>query len=107
MNINSSFKCGTFEWEDEWRIVCRPRSSTAASAPDMDDDDFKPLIKKDKKLNKRYVELRVPQQDDVLLAFPRSAIPFSAIHVCDDSAGRDAERQRIREMLQDGGQTDI
>jgi hypothetical protein len=107
MNIISSFKCCTFEWEDEWRIVCRPRCSTAGSAPDMDDDAFKPLIKKDEKRDKRYVELRVPQQDQMLLAFPRNTIPFSAIYVCDDSAGRDAERERIRAMLQDGGQSDI
>lgn len=108
MNIISSFKGREFEWEDEWRIVCRPRSSAAASAPEMNDDGFRPLIKKDAKRDKRYVELRLfQQQQGLIVAFPRSEIPFSGIYVCDDSARRGAELQRIRKALQDCGRSDI
>jgi hypothetical protein len=87
MNIIASFKHSTFEWEDEWRIVCRPRCSIAGSAPDMADDGFRPLIKTDAtRSGKRFVELRLVQQENnVIRAFPGNAIPFSRIYVCDDS----------------------
>lgn len=87
MNIIASFKHSTFEWEDEWRIVCRPRCSIAGSAPDMDDEGFRPSIKTDPaRSSKSFVELKLVQQEnDMIRAFPRSAIPFSRIYVCDNS----------------------
>jgi hypothetical protein len=107
MNIIASFKCCTFEWEDEWRVVCGPKYSAAASAPDRDDDGFKPLIKGGADGAKRHVELRIPEQQCTIDAFPRSEIPFSRIDIRDDCAGRDAERQRIHEALRDSGRSDI
>jgi hypothetical protein len=108
MNIIASFKRCTFEWEDEWRVVCSPKHSAAGSAPDMDDDRFRPLIKGGAEVAKRHVELRIPQwQRCIVDAFPRSEIPLSRIDMPDDCAGRDAERTCIREALSDSGRSDI
>jgi hypothetical protein len=106
MNLIASFKCCMYEWEDEWRIVCGPRCAAAASAPDMDDEAFKPLIKTGEKA--RYVELRLPQHKDrMIVASPESEIPCRRIFVGDRCPERHAQCQRIRRALQDAGRSDI
>ena len=104
MDIISCFKGSDFRQDAEWRIVCRPRFSAAGSAPDLDDEGFRPLIKSG---DKRHVELRVQEQGEILVAFPRSVIPFSLIDGPDDSRRRDSDQQRIRQMLQENGRSDI
>jgi hypothetical protein len=102
MNLIASFKCCIYEWEDEWRIVCGPRYSSNG-APDMYDNRFRPLIKGGNKESKRHVQLRLPhQQRGVIVAFPSSEIPFNRIYFRSD-----AEHQRIRDALRDGGRPDI
>jgi len=102
MNLIASFKCGIYEWEDEWRIVCGPRYSQNL-APDMDDDGFRPLIKGGNKESKRHVELTLPHhQRGVIVALANSEIPFNRIYYRSD-----AEHQRIRDALRDSGRPDI
>ena len=106
MDIIASLKSPTFCKDNEWRIVCCPRSSMASSAPDLDDHGFSPLIntRQDKK---KYVELAVREQGETLVPFPRSAIPFRAIYVPDDFQRRENERLAILQMLGANGRSDI
>jgi hypothetical protein len=107
IDLISSFKRREFRREDEWRIVCRPVWSTAGSAPDLDDDRFRPLIKNDNKRDRRYVELGVYEEGQVLGGFPRPTIPFCRVYVSGDPEERVSEQQGLREMLQDGARSGV
>jgi hypothetical protein len=106
MGIMASLKSPTFCKDNEWRIVCCPRSSIASSAPDLDDNGFSPLIDT-RQDNKKCVELSVREQGETFVSFPKSVIPFSAIYVPDDFQRRDSERLAIVQMLEANGRSDI
>jgi hypothetical protein len=106
MEIIASLKSSSFANDREWRIVCHPRSSLASSAPDLDDANFNSLIKiRDD--SKRYIDLSVRPQGEILTAFPRAVVPFNKIHVPQDVYSRDEERLAIMEMLEANGRSDI
>jgi len=104
IDMISGFKSAGYGWEDEWRIVCRPRIMPAGSAPDLEDDNFGPYIKTG---NSRYVELRVYEQGPVFSAFPPCVLPFRAVQVSDPSNSLFVERKRIRRMLDENRRLDI
>ncbi len=104
IDMISGFKSPAYGWEDEWRIVCRPRFTYAGSAPDLEDENFRPYIKSG---SLRYVELAAHEQGPIFSAFPTRVLAFRAIHVSDPGNRLVSERQRIRSMLDTSGRSDI
>src|SRR5579871_199617 len=106
MDIVASLKSPEYAKDREWRIVCHPRFSIAASAPDLDDDAFRCLIKtRDDK--KRYVELSILEQGQTFGSFPETVLPFSAIYVANDFREGSQEHSAILKMLERSGRPDI
>jgi hypothetical protein len=104
IDMISGFKSPAYAWEDEWRIVCRPRFTHAGSAPNLEDENFRPYVKSG---SLRYVELAAHEQGPIFSAFPARALAFRAIHVSDPGNRLASERQRIRSMLDKSGRSDI
>lgn len=106
MDMIASLKSCKFAKDREWRIVCCPKSSLASAAPDLDDVAFASLIKiRDD--SKKYVDLSVQAQGEIIVPFPKSVVPFSAIYVPDDFHRREQERAAILQMLEANGRSDI
>ena len=102
MNLISSFKCWKYKWEDEWRIVCGPISSVNL-APNIDDENFRSLIRRGGNDSKTHLELRIlREQPDPLVAFPESEIPFSRVYY-----SQGVDHQQIRDLLSESGRPDI
>lgn len=104
IDMISGFKSPKHRWDDEWRIVCRPSVRLAGSAPDLDDNNFRPHIKSGRT---RFVELAAHEQGPILSASPPRALPFRAIHVSDPLNSLLRERQSIRSMLDRSDRSDI
>ena len=104
IDMISRFKSPDYRWEDEWRIVCRPRFMLAGTAPDLEDDDFRPYIKLD---TLRHVELAAHVQGPIFSGFPPRVLAIRAIHVSDPGNRLVCERQRIRSLLETSGRSDI
>lgn len=104
IDMISAFKSPAYAWEDEWRVVCRPRITPAGSAPDLDDDNFRTNIKAG---SSRYVELRTHEQGPVFNAFPPCVVPFRAVRISDPSNNLTTEHRRIRQVLEENGQQAI
>src|ERR1035438_1368529 len=49
--------------------------------------------------SRRYIDLSVRPQGEILTAFPRAVVPFNKIHVPQDVYSRDEQRLAIMEML--------
>jgi hypothetical protein len=106
MDLVASFKVSRFRREKEWRIVCRPNLSLNSSAPDLERDRFKHMVKGDRK---HYVELHTPAPDrgQIIGGHPRLAVPFCSIRRQDGFQRDDDELRRIRQMLEDNDRSDI
>jgi hypothetical protein len=106
MDLVASFKASRFRREKEWRIVCRPNLSLNSSAPDLERDRFKHMVKGDRK---HYVELhtQAPDRGQIIGGHPRLAVPFCSIRRQDGFLRDDDELRRIRQMLEDNGRSDI
>jgi hypothetical protein len=106
MDLVASFKASRFRCEKEWRIVCRPNLSLNTSAPGLERDSFKHMVKGDRK---HYVELQVPAPDRrQIIGGPRvSLVPFCSIRRPDGFRSDDDELRRIRRMLEENDRRDI
>jgi len=105
MDLVASFKASRFRREKEWRIVCRPNLSLNFSAPDLERDRFKHMVKADRK---HYVELHTPTPDRGQIGgHLRSAVPFCSIRRQDGFQCDDDDLRRIRQMLEENGRSDI
>jgi hypothetical protein len=106
MDLVASFKASRFRREKEWRIVCRPNLSLNTSAPGLERDNFKHLVKGDRK---HYVELQTPAPDrGRIIGGPRIApVPFCSIRRPDGFRSDDDELRRIRQMLEENDCRDI
>ena len=100
MDLIVSFKAENFRRDKEWRIVCRPHLALNTSAPDLEQDNFKHLVKEN-----NHVELQTsePLGGEVICAHPRSAIPFSSIDRPAGFRSDDDERRRVLQMLEENG----
>jgi len=106
MDLIASFKASRFRREKEWRIVCRPNLSLNTSAPGLERDNFKHLVKGDRK---HYVELHipVPNHGQIIGAPGISSVPFCSIRRPDGFRSDDDESRRIRQMLEENDRRDI
>ncbi|MBV9766040.1 MAG: hypothetical protein JOZ48_14435 [Acidobacteriaceae bacterium] len=98
------FKSPSYSWEDEWRIVCRPATRLASSAPEFEDDHFSPYVKSGPT---RHVELAAHEQGPISSLFQPRVLPFRAIYVSDSTNSFVRERQLIRSMLDDSGYSEV
>jgi hypothetical protein len=106
MDLVASFKASRFRSEQEWRIVCRPSLALNTSAPGLERDAFKHLVKGDRK---HYVELHAPAPDrGHIIGGPRSlTVPFCSIRRPDRFRSEDDELRHIRKMLEENDRRDI
>jgi hypothetical protein len=101
MDLIASFKNVTFRRDKEWRVVCRPHLALNTAAPDLEQDNFRHLVKEN-----NYVELQTsdpPDRGEVICAHSRSAIPFSSINRPTGFRSDDDERRRVLQMLEENG----
>ncbi len=106
MDLVASFKASRFRREKEWRIVCRPCLALNSSAPGLERERFRHLIKGD---HKHCVELQTPAPARGLIMSARSgsAVPFCSIYRPDGFRSHDDEFLRIRKMLEENDRRDI
>jgi hypothetical protein len=106
MDLIVCLKAARFCREKEWRIVCRPNLSLNTSAPGLERDRFKHLVKGD---HKHYVELQTttPDRGQIIGTHPTPAVPFCTIRRRDGFKRDDDELRHIRHMLEDYDRSDI
>jgi hypothetical protein len=107
IDLVASFKTGGYHREKEWRIICRPSLSLNSSAPGLERNRFKHLVKGDHK--KHYVELQtpVPDRGQIIGSHPGSSVPFCSIYRSDGFRNDDEELRHVRQMLEGNEGCDI
>ncbi|MCU1333432.1 MAG: hypothetical protein JWM08_2424 [Candidatus Angelobacter sp.] len=104
LDLIVAFKKVEFEDDAEWRLAVRPKSALVSSSPNVADQNFDVLVKRE---TKEFVELQKLRSTNPFQNFAfRSPVPFAEViqsPLCNDPG----ELELIRSFLDENGRTDI